>query len=256
MMSSRRPAPDSEPALPRAERGDRDARDSMRTCVGCQERFSAAPGEDRPADLHVRVVLGPTDGAGKADIAVDFAGSSFGRGAYVHVRPTCIERACRAGFARTFKRPVATSPQELSQQIVQAAEQRIRGLLLGARRAKLLAFGAEARDSVGRGEADLAIVATDAGGSGTKGALLGAVHDGKAMAYATKAELGALFGREAVAVVAVIDSGLAHQIHCARAAADAVSALAKNHENGRGVPGVEEHRAAGTAAASPRRGRS
>lgn len=201
-------------------------RDAMRTCVGCQARFSAAPGAETPADLHVRVVLGPAEGAGKAEVAVDFAGSSFGRGAYIHLRPACIERACRGGFSRAFKRPVAAAPKALSRQIVQAADQRIRGLLLGARRAKLVAFGTEARDSVARGDAALAIVAVDAGGSGTKGALLGAVHEGKVLAYGTKAELGVLFGREEVAVVAITNRGVAEQIHCARAAADAVSALA------------------------------
>jgi predicted RNA-binding protein YlxR (DUF448 family) len=231
--------PVQDPAPPRGERGQSDVRDGMRTCVGCQARFAVAPGEETPADLHVRVVVGPPGADGKAEVAVDFAGSSFGRGAYVHVRPACIERACRAGFARTFKRPVSSSPKAVARQIAEAADQRIRGLLLGARRAKLLAFGTEARDSVGRGDAYLAIVAVDAGGSGTKGALLGAVSEGKVLAYGTKAELGALFGREEVAVVAVTNRGVADQIHCARAAADAVSALARED---------------GTSAASPRRG--
>jgi len=159
-------------------------------------------------------------------VAVDFAGTSFGRGAHVHARPACLERACRGGFARAFKRPVAATPRSLAEQIMRAAEARIRGLLLGARRAKLVAFGEEAREVVGAG-APLAIVAVDAGASGTKGALLGAVHDGRVIAWGTKAELGALFGREEVAVVAITHPGVAAQIHCARAAADAVSGLAR-----------------------------
>ena len=215
--------------LPRRPRGERDVRDGMRTCVGCQARFSS--GEMAPADLHVRVVLGPTDetsaGGSKAEVAVDFAGSSFGRGAHLHVRPACIERACRAGFARAWKRPVSASPKALARQIADAAEQRIRGLLLGARRAKLLAFGDEAREAVAKGAASLAIVATDAGASGTKGALLGALREGLVVSYGTKAELGTLFGREEVAVVAITHAGVAAQIHCARAAADAVSALTR-----------------------------
>ena len=223
----------------RGERGSRQKRDAVRTCVGCQAEFSAAPDAETPADLHVRVVLGPDavakDGAkdgkeARAEVAVDFGGTSFGRGAYVHVRPACIERACRAGFARSFKRQVAASPTTLAQQIVQAAELRIRGLLLGARRAKLLAFGEEARETVASGKATLALIAVDAGASGTKGALMGAVKEGRAIAYGTKAELGLLFGREEVAVVAVTHSGVADQIHCARAAADAVSVLARARE--------------------------
>jgi ribosomal protein L7Ae-like RNA K-turn-binding protein len=187
-------------------------------------------GDASPADLHVRVVLGPADlasGDKRAEVAVDFAGGSFGRGAHVHVRPSCIERACRGGFARAFKRPLAATPHSLAGQIVYAAEQRMRGLLLGARRAKLLAFGEEARDAVAKGKAALAIVAVDAGASGTKGALLGAVHEGRVVAYGTKAELGALFGREEVAVVAILHPGVAAEVHCARAAADAMSVLAR-----------------------------
>lgn len=80
---------------------------------------------------------------------------------------------------------------------------------------------------MGSDKGHLAIVAVDAGASGTKGALLGAVSEGRVVAFGTKAELGSLFGREEVAVVAITDEGLARQIHCARAAADAVGALAR-----------------------------
>ena len=160
-------------------------------------------------------------------LAVDFAGTSFGRGAHVHLRPACVERACRAGLARSFKRPVSASPKVLAAQIVQAAELRIQGLLLGARRAKLLAFGEEAREAVASGKATLALVAVDAGASGTKGALKGAVARGASRRVTDKAELGSLFGREEVAVVAVTNAGVATQIHCARAAADAVSGLVR-----------------------------
>ncbi len=211
-----------------AARGERGARPSTRTCVGCQAAFSL--GEPTSADLHVRVVLGPVVASGqgpeKTEVAVDFAGTSFGRGAHVHVRPACIERACRGGFARAFKRPIAATPAAIAGQVRQGAEQRIRGLLLGARRAKLCAFGEEAREAVASGKAPLAVVAVDAGASGTKGALLGALHDGRVIAWGTKAELGLLFGREEVSVVAVTHPGVAAQIHCARAAADAVSSLA------------------------------
>jgi len=210
-------------------RGARDVRDGVRTCVGCQARFSAGKDARTPADLHVRVVLGPAASAGAApELAVDFAGSSFGRGAHVHVRPACLERACRAGFAKAWKRPVSASPSELARQIVQAADQRIRGLLQGARRAKLVAIGDDARERLSRGEGALAVVAVDAGASATKGALASLVREGKVVAFGTKAELGALFGREEVAVVAITNPGVATEIHCARAAADAVTALAKS----------------------------
>ena len=118
MTSTPVPSAAAETAeAPGKGRGSRDTRESVRTCVGCQAKFSAADVEEIEssktpiADLHVRVVLGPTASKDeRAEVAVDFAGSSFGRGAHVHVRPACIERACRGGFARSFKHPVSATP--------------------------------------------------------------------------------------------------------------------------------------------------
>ncbi len=196
-------------------------RGPLRTCVGCQAQIDA---ED--AGGSVRVVLGPVDQAGRAEVAVDLRGSSFGRGAHIHVRPSCIERACKGGLARSFKRQVVATPKTLARQIVDAAEQRVAGLLLGARRSGFLAFGEEARETLSSGKAALAIVAADAGASATKGPLLGAVEDGRAVAFGTKATLGALFGREEVAVVAVTHRELGAEIQSARGALSAVLELA------------------------------
>ena len=218
----------ASPPLPTGAARREDARGSTRTCVGCQARFASGPHALTPADMHVRVVLGPAAPDGSAKVAVDLAGKAVGRGAHLHARPDCLERACRGGLARAFKRPIAASPRDLAEQIARAAEQRIRGLLLGARRAQLVAFGDEAREKLQRGTAVLALVAVDAGASGTKGALLGAVRDGKVLAFGTKADLGVLFGRDEVALVAITHPGVAAQIHCARAAADAVSVLTRS----------------------------
>jgi predicted RNA-binding protein YlxR (DUF448 family)/ribosomal protein L7Ae-like RNA K-turn-binding protein len=197
-------------------------RTKVRTCVGCQgELVLGEHGDQAP---HVRVVLGPALAEERAEVAVDFAGSSFGRGAHVHVQKDCLERAARGGFARAFKRPVHADAGALAAEIRLAADARIRGLLVGARRATLLAFGEEARDAIGNGRAQLAVVASDAGGSATKGPLLAALHDGKVIAWGDKTTLGALFGRPEVALVAVLDVGLARQIESARATADAARA--------------------------------
>ena len=159
----------ASPPLPTGAARREDARGSTRTCVGCQARFASGPHALTPADMHVRVVLGPAAPDGSAKVAVDLAGKAVGRGAHLHARPDCLERACRGGLARAFKRPIAASPRDLAEQIARAAEQRIRGLLLGARRAQLVAFGDEAREKLQRGTAVLALVAVDAGASGTKG---------------------------------------------------------------------------------------
>jgi predicted RNA-binding protein YlxR (DUF448 family) len=194
----------------------------MRTCVGCQGRFPVDTD-----DLHVRVVLGLDADQTGADVAVDFAGSGFGRGAHVHLRPECIEKACRSGFSRAFKQSVRARPAAVAAEVIRGANQRIQGLLSGARRARLLAIGDEARDAMAQGKAELAVVALDAGASATKGALLSAVREGRVVAVGTKAELGGLFGQGEVAVIAVLHPGIAAEIQRARAASDAVGAMAQ-----------------------------
>src|SRR5580693_9202449 len=64
-----------------------------RTCVGCGEQVA----REAPGDL-VRLVLGP-DG----EVAVDARAGGFGRGAYVHARRPCLERAVKGGLARSAK---------------------------------------------------------------------------------------------------------------------------------------------------------
>ena len=59
----------------------------MRTCVGCGERVEI-PRSESPSSVLVRLVLGPG-----GEVAVDAAGGGFGRGAHVHPRPGCVEKA-------------------------------------------------------------------------------------------------------------------------------------------------------------------
>jgi ribosomal protein L7Ae-like RNA K-turn-binding protein len=196
--------------------------------VGCRAPLSIDPKAASPSDVHVRVVLGPPGEDGRAEVAVGFAGSSFGRGAHVHARPGCVQKACKGGLARALEAQVVTSAPELAAQITAAAVQRIQGLLLGARRAKLLAFGDEARECVGRGKAALVVLASDAGTGGLHGPIQAFMREGNAITFATKGELGKLFGRDEVAMVAILHKGIALQVHCARAAADALSVLVQD----------------------------
>jgi predicted RNA-binding protein YlxR (DUF448 family) len=190
----------------------------VRTCVGCQRR--ATEGE-----LLVRVVLGPRGEDGKRAVAVDLAGSAFGRGAHVHARPDCIKKACSGGLARSFKCAVLASPAEVARQVVAGCDRRLEGLLLGARRAGLLSFGEEAKDAAA--VAPLVVVASDAGSIVRKGPVVEAIASGRGVAWRNKAGLGALFARDEVAIVAVREDGVAREAQRVRAMADAVGALAK-----------------------------
>lgn len=182
-------------------------RSSVRTCAGCQQKAF-------PDDL-VRVVLDPSvkrgegkRGEGKrgegGELAVDLAGSSFGRGAHVHPVPGCVVKALRTGFAKSFKHKVTTTPEVFGAAMVSAASKRIEGLLGGARRARLVVVGGDAVcDALRGGKVELVVVARDAAAAARLTEVERAVADGKAIAWSDKASLGALLGRDEVAVCAL-----------------------------------------------------
>ena len=195
------------------------ARASARTCVGCGERV------DPKAELDlVRLVIGPG-----GVVAVDAKGGAFGRGAHVHARPACVEHASARGLARSFKCKIegvvvgdaieAATPASLGRAIAAAFDRRIEGLVASALRARSLAFGADAAGgALERGEGKLAIVAIDAAAAADLGPVRAAVAAGRAVAWGTKATLGALCspGRSRdVGVVAILDDRIAHAIAAA-----------------------------------------
>ncbi|HEY4120255.1 MAG TPA: YlxR family protein, partial [Byssovorax sp.] len=193
-----------------------DARASSRSCVGCGERV------DPKTELDlVRLVLGPGE-----VVAVDAKGGAFGRGAHVHARPACVEQAAARGLARSFKSKIEgvvvgveiepTTPASLGRAIAAAFDRRVEGLVASALRARSLAFGADAAGgALERGEGKLAIVAVDAAAAADLGPVRAAVAAGRAVAWGTKAELGAICspgrGRE-VGVVAILDDRIARAI--------------------------------------------
>lgn len=61
----------------------------QRTCVGCREVLAKR-------NL-IRVVRGP------AGVAIDLTGKAAGRGAYVHDKRSCWEKALRGGFPHALK---------------------------------------------------------------------------------------------------------------------------------------------------------
>ena len=192
--------------LQREEQGEKpgSAR-SRRQCAGCAKRDFA--------DALVRVVLDPADGS----LAVDLADSRFGRGAHMHASKECAQKALRGGFAKVFKCKVEGTVESLGEQILDAADRRIEGLLAGARRGKLAISGSDVvRAAYREGTAAMIVVASDAAAAAKLSEIQDAVAQGKAIGWSNKQRLGAIFGRDEVAVCAVLHEGVAKAIGSAR----------------------------------------
>ncbi|MBS2019196.1 MAG: DUF448 domain-containing protein [Deltaproteobacteria bacterium] len=175
-----------------------------RLCAGCGKRDLA--------EGLVRVVLGP-----EGEIGVDLAGGRFGRGAHVHATTDCVAKAAKGGLSKAFKTRVEAKPEDIGAQIATGAARRIDGLLAGARRGKLAIAGADVvREALRDGSAKKIIVATDAAAATRLPEIEEAIRLGNAIAYGDKAKLGALFGRDEVAVIAVLDQGVAEAIGSVR----------------------------------------
>jgi predicted RNA-binding protein YlxR (DUF448 family)/ribosomal protein L7Ae-like RNA K-turn-binding protein len=183
---------------------------SARTCAGC--------GRPDEADAMVRLVRGP-----EGEIAVDIAGGAFGRGAHVHAQLPCIAKACKGGLARSFKSPVLADAADVARQIVDGCDRRIAGLVGAARRAGVLAVGADASCEALEAGAPLVIVAADAGNVTTRGPIAQAIAEGRAVSWKTKAVLGELLGRAEVSVCVVRDRGISSELAKARSVAGSVT---------------------------------
>lgn len=169
---------------------------STRTCVGCG-------GKGAPEGM-VRVILSPS-----GEVAVDLAEGSFGRGAHVH--PGCIAKACKGGFAKSFKTKVVVDEESLRTQLRESAERRIVGLLLGARRAKHLAIGTEAAcEALAKGA--YAVVASDAGSVVRRSEVERAVREGRAVSFGDKQTLGQMMSMDEVALLAISNEAIGEQV--------------------------------------------
>jgi hypothetical protein len=169
------------------------------------------------------VVLGLSE-EGKHDVAVDVAGRSFGRGAHVHALAACLIKACAGGFSKAFRRQVVVDAARLGRDASAAADRRVEGLLLGARRAGLLAFGEDAKGPEAEGT-PLFIVACDAGSSVLGGRLRQAVADGRVLVWRTEEALGTLFSSELVAIVAIRHGSVAREIRRARSMSESLGLI-------------------------------
>jgi predicted RNA-binding protein YlxR (DUF448 family) len=186
----------------------RPAKDAKhaRTCVGCGLR-------DEPAAMaRVAVVGGEV-----------VCGVTIGRGAHLHPRAACITKAPRR-LPRALRAEVRIDAPELGRRLVVAADRAMVKLFLAARRARALDIG-------GDSDAALVVVAVDAGAP-TVQRLAGPVSAGRAIAWKTKSELGALLGEPAVAFCGIHDVGIAAQLVRLRAATDAGMQVARTIREG------------------------
>ncbi len=160
-----------------------------------------------PGEL-IRVVLGPD-----ADVVVDLAGRTRGRGAWLHARVDCLEKAAPQGLSKSFRTAVSTRPSQLAARLDEAAVRRLRGLLVSALRAGCVIAGT---DAVGRaldaGAACCVLVAEDARAAAKAPRIAQAGAAGKAVVWGTKEELGEVLGRGPTGVVALTDSGFSEAV--------------------------------------------
>jgi predicted RNA-binding protein YlxR (DUF448 family) len=174
-----------------------------RTCVGCSQ--PAAP------EALVRLLLGPeSDGA--VPVVVDVAGGAFGRGAHVHPHPDCLAKAER-GLSRSFRGRIHAPAAELALQIHGALARRAQSLLGTAQRLRKLEVGTDAALAAwSEGRAARLVLACDAGSIAQSREVRAAVDGGKALAWSTRAELGAWLGKSEVALMAMTDDRLAQAL--------------------------------------------
>jgi len=188
-----------------------------RTCIGCRcldER-----------DNLLRFVATPS---GK--IAFDLAGSSFGRGAWVHPRMACLTKSIR-GLSHALRTTIVITIPEIHQSLVAAAWRRAESLSRAAQRAGLLTTGTEAGANVWKaGRVAVAIVAEDARAAAVVPWVCEAQIAGRTIVGPPKSVLGRWWGQEQVAVAAITDTGLAKAIARAIAIAQIPDPTASSRE--------------------------
>lgn len=168
---------------------------SQRTCAGCSKR-------DTPRGM-LRVLFPLTQGV--SPLALELPGGLGtgprppGRGAHVHARQECLERAVRKGFARAFRRQIRLSPNELSGLLKQRLETSLSRTLGAARRQKAL------RSIPTTDEPCLRLGAMDT-------SLAPLPPASKRVFAGTKKQLGALVKQPDAEEIAIVHPGLAARV--------------------------------------------
>jgi ribosomal protein L7Ae-like RNA K-turn-binding protein len=140
-------------------------------------------------------------------------GGAFGRGAWVHPRAACLADAVRGGLARGLKTQVTTDLPAVVTLLRDAASRRTFSLLQAAQRARLAAVGTAALEEAERdGRVELLVLASDAKASADLSAVRRLVQRGRVRFFKTKAELGAAFGRDELALVGLLSPDLSQEV--------------------------------------------
>lgn len=178
-----------------------------RTCAGCRQQ--------RPREELVRLAVVPEP----PYVVADARGQLGGRGVWIHAEAECLRTAAlKGGIARSLRQPVSLDPAVIADGIVGQLERRLEGLLLGAHRARRVAVGTDSvRESLAEGRIRLLCVASDA--AGRRDELMASAErlDKACVVLGTKADVGRLFGRDEVAVLAIEDGGIAEEVRRASA---------------------------------------
>lgn len=174
----------------------------MRTCVGCRQ-------ESGRGEL-LRLVEAP-DGR----VVLDARSRIGGRGAWVHPTRACIENAVKRHAAeRSLEIAVCNvDAAELVAGAAAAYRRRIDSLITAARQSRRLEVGVAASiEALETTRVPLVLVAVDAG-SERKAVEGGGAERARAVrVFGSKAELGRLFRRSEVAMIAVTEPGIAEEL--------------------------------------------
>jgi predicted RNA-binding protein YlxR (DUF448 family) len=156
----------------------------------------------------VRLVVGP-DG----QVVPDLAGGAFGRGAWVHPRPACVADAVRGGLSRGLKTKVTAEVSQVVGLLRDAASRRTLSLLQAAQRARRAALGTTALEEAVRDDSvALLVLAGDARASADLTVVRRLAEAGRVRLFKTKAELGAAFGRDELALVGILSPDLSREV--------------------------------------------
>ncbi len=172
-----------------------------RTCVGC--------GVVAEKEELVRATALVRDD-GVAELAFDVSGK--GRGIHVHPVLGCLERASRGGFSKATKGRVHVDVQGWALQIADSLERRALSLLASARSKRAVQAGHDASFLAMSQTDTILVVATDAGSVATRREVTGWASEGRVCALATREQLGRVLGRNDIAVLAVMNHSMGHEI--------------------------------------------
>lgn len=137
-----------------------------------------------------------------------------GRGVSVHPRSACLEKAVRrGGFARALRSPVDVDLRELAHRAAEQYLRRVDGLIGSAVRSQRAAIGTDAvRDAMTSGRLMTLVVAGDAAGRREELMAAAARLGRRCVVLGDKAWLGRLAGRGDVAVLGLLDAGIAGEV--------------------------------------------